>query len=175
MKTALFTNFSDKVFEGYWNGKPRVFQPGQSLYMPDYLAKHFAKHLANRELLRIGLERDTSPKLKTRQDGTEFIDNENFNKMFNKAYTPDSEDPIGEEEDPIEVQIAVANKNRRLRDAAIASPVPAADEIGDDSAEGMNGTQVIVPPSDDEDEDDFGGKPVEPGADAQGAGTQGAG
>ena len=45
MRTAQFINFTDKEFVGYWNGKGRKYPSGASEYMPDYLAKHFAKHL----------------------------------------------------------------------------------------------------------------------------------
>lgn len=139
MKTALFTNFSTEDFTGFWNGKGRKFNPGQSLYLPDYLARHFAKHLVNRELLKLGKERDTSPKVKMRADGSEYIDNEVFNEMFNKAYTPDDTDalaPNGEKKDSIDVAIETANKNRSIPE------VPAEDV-------------QVIPPVDGDDEDSF--------------------
>lgn len=136
-KTALFTNFSTEDFTGFWNGKGRTFKPGQALYLPDYLARHFAKHLANRELLKLGKERDTSPKVKMRADGTEYIDNEVFNEMFNKAYTPDDIDalaPNGEKKDSIDVAIETANKNRLIPEEAPADVqvIPAVDNDDED-------------------------------------------
>jgi hypothetical protein len=143
MKTALFTNFSNEPFTGYWNGKPKKFEAGQSLWMPDYLAKHFAKHLTNRELLKLGKERDTSPKPKVAPDGTVFVDNLAFNELFNKAYTPDATEGIGQEQDSIDVQIAVANRNR-----ADAAKLP-------EGAKGVASSepQYIQGPADDEDEE----------------------
>lgn len=140
MKTALFTNFSTEAFTGFWNGKGRTFNPGQALYLPDYLARHFAKHLTNRELLKLGKERDTSPKVKMRADGTEYIDNEVFNEMFNKAYTPDESDslaPNGEKKDSIDVAIETANKNRNIPEVATPEDVQ------------------IIPPVDGDDDDGF--------------------
>ena len=51
------------------------------MYMEEWKARHFAKHLANRELLRKGLENDTSPKLKPNGE----TDNIKFNEFLYKA------------------------------------------------------------------------------------------
>ena len=162
MKTALFTNFSNEEFTGFWNGKGKKFAPGQSVYMPDYLAKHFAKHLTNRELLKKGLERDTSPKIKVKPDGTEYIENVNFMELFNKAYTPDGEEEFAAEKDSIDVQIEVANKNRAKRGEASlpkdvageesqARPAPSAPQEQDPTQ-----PQIVDLPVDEEDEASFG-------------------
>ncbi len=113
MQSALFTNFTKEEFTGYWNGKGKTFEPGQSMWMPDYLAKHFAKHLTNRELVRTdkrgravykGGENMTSPKKP--EDVPIFM------KLFNKAYTPDDEEDIGSKDDDVDALISSANKNR---------------------------------------------------------------
>ena len=62
MKNVTFVNISNKPFTSYYDGKPNTFKAGQSLMMPDYLAKHFAKHLTNQILLERGHETHTSPK-----------------------------------------------------------------------------------------------------------------
>lgn len=54
MKSILFTNWSDQKFEWTWDSVPYEFEAGQTVYMQDYLANHFAKHLTDRELLKIG-------------------------------------------------------------------------------------------------------------------------
>lgn len=59
MQSILFTNWTDRVFTHTWDREEFTFQPGQSIYLQDYLAKHFAKHLANRELIRKGKVGDT--------------------------------------------------------------------------------------------------------------------
>lgn len=150
MKTALFTNFTNEEFIGYWGGKPKKFNPGQSLYMPDYLARHFAKHLTNRELLKKGMERDTSPKVKTLADGTEVIENVNFMNLFNKAYTPDESDEYGDEQkQDVDTLIDVANKNREKKSNSPQDP---------------NEPQMVPNPDFDEedgDEESFENKPVE--------------
>ncbi len=146
-KTALFTNFSNESFTGFWDGKPKTFAPGKSIYMPDFLAKHFAKHLVNRELLKVGKERDTSPKVKVSPTGVEYVDNKNFMELFEKAYQVDKDEAGAEapQKDSIDVAIEVANRNRGNEEK-----VPA-------------GVQIASFPEDDEDdEESFGGKPVDP-------------
>lgn len=144
MKTALFTNFSDQPFTGYWDGKPKTFKPGQALYMPAYLAEHYAKHLTNRELLR--LKPDGSPVYK---DGEKLTspkkpkDVPQYMELFNRAYQEDQDEEMVAAGDDIDVAIETSNRNR-----------------GTDS--GADEAQIIVPPADDEDDnDDFGGSPVE--------------
>jgi len=113
---ALFTNFTSKEFIGYWDGKPKKFVPGQSVYMPDYLAEHFAKHLVNRELLSTdkagnlihkGGDKMTSPKKP--KDAPMFM------KLFDKAFIPDDEkkeEAMGDVKDDVDTLINAANKNR---------------------------------------------------------------
>lgn len=159
MKTALFTNFSNEPFTGFWDGKAKTFTPGQQVYMPDYLAAHFAKHLTNRELLKKGLERSTSPKRP--EDVPEFME------LYNQAYQPDEDEPMTQQEDGIDVAIAVANKNRQKREAlGGAAPQGEVDPTQ---------PQVILPPDDEDDEEgEFGGKPVEkPAAQPGGIGLAG--
>ena len=145
MKTALFTNFSEEEFVGSYDGKIKKFAPGQSLYMPDYLAKHFAKHLTNRELIKKGHERSTSPK---------FPDQElKFMELFNRAYTPDEtkneSDDLINKKDSVDTAIEVANRNRKT---GIGKQDPTQPQV------------VISPDFKDEGNDDessFENKPVE--------------
>lgn len=181
MKTALFTNFTDQEFIGWWDGKSKKFAPGQSVYMPDYLAKHFAKHLTNRELLRTDAngnlihkdgDKMTSPKRP--QDVPLFME------LFNKAYQPDEEEELGSEKDDIDALIGSANKNREKKLAGSTAPSaprptmpdvaenPRANISEDESkpAEKQDSTkpQVILPPDfneEDDDEESFAGKPQE--------------
>ena len=146
MKTALFTNFSSEEFICAWDGKVRKFIPGQSIYLPDYLAHHFAKHLTNRELIKTGKERSTSPK---------FPDQEpHFMELFNKAYTPDESNEFGEnneeKKDDLDTLINVTNKNRETK-SAVAGP------------QDPNEPQMIHSPDDDEDvdEESFENKPLD--------------
>lgn len=141
MSTALFTNFSSEEFIGHWDGKPRKFAPGESLYMPDYLAQHFAKHLTNRELMKIGKERSTSPKFPDQVP--------EYMELFNKAYTPDEvhEKPKAKKDD-VDTLIAVANKNRQA---------PASDNATDEDDDAP-ATPIFTP---EKSGDDFENKPVE--------------
>lgn len=106
MKTAFFINYSSEAFTGYWNGKGRTFQPGETKLMPEYLAYHFARTLANRELIKLGKERSTSPKFPEQVP--------DFMEQLNKAYKldDDPDEPIGDDKDDIDVLMRVAEKNR---------------------------------------------------------------
>ena len=109
MKTAFFTNYSAEPYTGYWNGKGRTFQPGEVKLMPEYLAYHFARGLANRELIKLGKERSTSPKFPEQVP--------DFMEQFNKAYKldEDPDEPIGENKDDIDVLMRVAEHNRKAK------------------------------------------------------------
>lgn len=45
-----FKNFTDRDFTWSFDSIPYVFKAGQTIYLEDFKAKHFAKHLVNREL-----------------------------------------------------------------------------------------------------------------------------
>lgn len=137
MKTALFVNFTTEDFTGYWDGKPKTIKAGQQLWMPDYLASHFAKHLVNRELLRTDAsgnpiykngEKMTSPK-KPEEVPV-------FMELFNKAFIPDETEDIGAEKDNLDTLISVANKNRAEKSSENVKQEPGvqiADFPDDDS------------------------------------------
>lgn len=178
MKTALFVNFTDQEFVGYWNGKGRKYPAGTSEYMPDYLARHFAKHLVNRELLRTKSDGSLIHK-----DGDKMTSPKRpedfplFTQLFNKSYIPDNVEDAGEQGDALDALIGAANKNRQDRVAKVTAkptnapplatpriPRPQEDEkFTRESAGAPTGeAQIIVPPDFNEsDEDGFEGKPVE--------------
>lgn len=52
---VLFVNWTDKDFTHKWDSVEYTFKAGQSQYLQDYLANHFAKHLAQRECNRRNL------------------------------------------------------------------------------------------------------------------------
>lgn len=99
MKTALFVNFSDEAFTCSWDGKEYTFAPRERKFMQDFLAAHFAKHLANRELLKLGHENATSPK-KPEQVPL-------FKEFFDKACIVD-EDQM--EKNEVDTEMELANK-----------------------------------------------------------------
>jgi|CXWK01.1.fsa_nt_gi hypothetical protein len=126
MKSAQFTNFSTEPFTGFWDGKGKTFAPGKSMYMGDYLAKHFAKHLTNRELLKLGKERSTSPKRP--DDVPEFME------LFNKAYQAEEEEiEMTDGRDSLDVEIDMANRNRETEKGVQMIDVP--DDGEDEESE----------------------------------------
>jgi len=148
MKTALFTNFSNEEFIGSWDGKQRKFPPGSSLYMPDWLAKHYALGLVNRELIRrVKNEKGelvpvyekgetmTSPKFPNQVPL--------FMELFNKAVHEESSETDPEpKKDSVDVAIEALNKNRQ---AKVASSIPGGQD--------PNEPQIILPPEDDGDDE----------------------
>ncbi len=54
VKAVLFKNFSNEEFTCSWNKVPYRFKPGQEMYVEDWKGEHFAKHLIDREINRIG-------------------------------------------------------------------------------------------------------------------------
>lgn len=145
MKTALFTNWTVEEFTGWWDGKPMKFAPGQSLWMHDYLASHFAKHLTNRELLRKvdgkwiyeNGEKMTSPKFPEQVPI--------FMELFNKAYKPEEGESFGEKKDDVYAQIEILNKNK-------ANKADKATDIAS-KVTGSNEPQDITPPEVDDEEE----------------------
>lgn len=122
MKTAQFINFTDQGFVGYWNGKGRKYPAGASEYMPDYLAKHFAKHLVNRELLRTKSDGTLVHKDGDKMTSPKFSEQVPlFMELFKKAYISDEADDLGTTEDGLESLIGAANKNRQDRIAKVES------------------------------------------------------
>lgn len=59
-KAVIFNNCTDKDFVGYWDSVSYKFKAGTQTYMEEWKARHFAKHLANRELNELGKRTDDS-------------------------------------------------------------------------------------------------------------------
>jgi hypothetical protein len=56
-----FVNFSTVSFTHSWDSVPYTFEPGKVYMLEDWKADHFAKHLVDRELMRMGKQvNDTS-------------------------------------------------------------------------------------------------------------------
>lgn len=103
MQTILFTNFSNEVFTHSWDKEDFTFQPGQSIYLQDFLAKHFAKHLANRELLKTGVDKYIAA------CGNEA--NPLFQEFFNRALSG-----AVETSSPLQAEIEAINLNEAKPD-----------------------------------------------------------
>lgn len=183
MVSALFTNWTQEPFTGWWGGKSRTYLPGEAKWLPDSLAQHFAKHLTNRELLRTDSkgnlvypngDKMTSPKRPA--------DVPMFMELFNKAYSPSeqAEDFGDPEKDSLDALIESANRNRgeptRTPTHTSRPPLPDVEEnprrgVDHDaqqeaklsakaSSQDPTQPQVIVPPDfNDSDEESFEGKP----------------
>lgn len=136
MKTALFFNFTDKPFTGYWDGKPKTFKPGDKVYMPQYLAEHYAKHLTNKVLLEEGKETSTSPKYPEQVP--------QFMEIFNKACIVEDET---EDQDEAQLATDVTNRNhtapKTSTDNEPSQLVPVPGDDDDEDFEGLNNAQTI--------------------------------
>ena len=151
--SAQFTNFTDKEFIGYWDGKERKFAPGQSDWMPDFLAKHFAKHLTNRELLRVNKNGQPAYKDGEKMTSPKFPEQvPQFMELFNKAYTSgQSKEIVSDKKDDINEMIDLANKEKLNKKGKNEKQ---------NSKQDPKKPQVILPPdiNDDDDESSFEGK-----------------
>jgi len=184
-KTVLFRNFSDQVFSAVkpheakvgdqkrmiidenckWDGEPYTFEAGEARYMPDWKAKHFAKHLVNRELVKKGMDSDTSPKKPE--------DNPRFMELFNKAYIEESgaevmsesrvEDEIINKNKDLEIaNLKAENAKLRGEESEMSSEVEDKNERGataeeikrQQPAKKEEKSELVTPIEDDEDEED---------------------
>lgn len=55
MEAKKFKNFTSEDFTWKYDGIPYEFKAGQEIYLEDYKADHFAKHLIDREMNKLGL------------------------------------------------------------------------------------------------------------------------
>lgn len=81
VKTAKFVNFTSEPFKAWWNGKSKVYGPGQGASLEAGIAANHAKHLTNYVLLQMGKDKYTSPKFPEQVP--------DFMEIYNKAYFPE--------------------------------------------------------------------------------------
>ena len=62
MAAIKFKNYTDESFSWKWNGNAYTFKAGAEMYMDEGEARHFAKHLIDRELNKLGLRTDLAGK-----------------------------------------------------------------------------------------------------------------
>jgi len=55
VKSVVFKNFTDEEFVCSWDSVPYRFAPGKEMYVEDWKAAHFAKHLVDRVMNKKGL------------------------------------------------------------------------------------------------------------------------
>lgn len=55
MQALKFKNFSDEQFIHTYDSVPYTFEAGQEIFLEDYKAYHFAKHLVDRELNKLNI------------------------------------------------------------------------------------------------------------------------
>lgn len=53
MSAIKFKNFTEESFSWKWNGNEFTFPAGMEIYLDEHEAKHFAKHLVDRELNKL--------------------------------------------------------------------------------------------------------------------------
>ena len=150
-QNATFHNFDSEPFTGYWNGKPKTFRPGEKLHMSSPLAEHFAKHLTNKVLMRMGGINETYTSPKNPAQVPVFMD------IFRKAYIPD-----GKQVEEGSVDDVIAASVQPSMDIEPKKPQnidqgPAAALAAEDSAPDGE-PQIISTPDDDDSSFDVGAK-----------------
>lgn len=149
-RQALFFNFTNKPFTGYWDGKPRTFKPGQKQYMEEWRARHYAKHLTNQVLLEKGLENATSPKFPEQVPA--------FMEIFNKACIIEEEqDENQDESDLINKQHEEATMNIPANKSAKKPEVKAGKGAKVPTLVDDKEPQIIKGPDDEDEDEDFEG------------------
>lgn len=126
-RIALFHNFTSEPFTYPFDGKEKTFPAGARVYMPEGLARHFAKHLTNQELLKSGNENDTSPKDPEK--------NATFTKVFNKAFILDTGAP---EQDETDLAIELATKAKEAEKAQKIEEEDEFEGLDEDQTERTN-------------------------------------
>lgn len=58
MQAIKFKNWTSEDFTWSFDKVPYTFKAGDSMYLEDFKAKHFAKHLADREMNRLKIPTD---------------------------------------------------------------------------------------------------------------------
>lgn len=117
MKVVTFVNFTTEEFLITWDGQPRRFKPGERARLPAGVAAVFAKHLANRELLKDNKENSTSPK--NPEQVPQFMD------LYNQAYIDEGAEERREEDATAEMQddLSRAEEEAKLADAGEDAPM----------------------------------------------------
>lgn len=114
----LFRNFSDEDFTHSWDSKPYVFKAHAEMYLEDWLAEFFAKHLVDREI-----QKDKAPDGKPKT-----VDDPSRIEYIAKALITAQAEP---ELAQFSEEIQVANKNKRGR--------PKKEEVKEEKEEEFEG------------------------------------
>lgn len=62
MEAKLWKNFTDEDFSWKWDGIVYTFKAGQEIYLEDFKAEHFTRHLVDREINKLAT---LDPKVRT--------------------------------------------------------------------------------------------------------------
>jgi hypothetical protein len=80
VKSILFKNFTDQEFVCSWDSVPYRFPAGKEMYVEDWKAQHFAKHLVDRVMNQKGMittnMNERTPLLKLAMPDEEAITND---------------------------------------------------------------------------------------------------
>lgn len=135
MKVKLFHNFTTEPFAWTWNSKMYRFKPGEKRYLPSYLAEHFAKHLANREL-----KNDDASKSPSKPEQVPA-----FYELFQKACIDENpEDQDDRDQAQIDAEMA-----QRTHGKGLSSDMGNSNDIENQES------QVLTVPDDDGDSESF--------------------
>lgn len=81
-KGILFTNWTAEDFSYTWDAELYEFRSGTSILLPEFLAKHFAKHLVTRELNKKGIPTNSPLRIEMEQKCfSEIIEAETEKKL----------------------------------------------------------------------------------------------
>lgn len=146
VKAVLFFNWTDRDFTHTWDGVEYTFKKNSKQYLEEFLARHFAKHLATREIYKEGkiLAGKTYEDYKARclvlddeieADDSQKLNTDIENKKDNEPVInePNSDEPIDPESEEAEEQKLRKDLNKIKKDELLEK---AKTELGMEFEEG---------------------------------------
>lgn len=124
VKAVLFFNWTDRDFTHTWDGVEYTFKKNSKQYLEEFLARHFAKHLATREIYKEGkiLAGKTYEDYKARclvlDDEIEADDSQKLNTDIENKASEDQSEPVNEQNDdePIDPEMEDAEEQKLRKD-----------------------------------------------------------
>ncbi len=109
----LFTNWLNKNFIGKWAGEKQVFKPGQSIWIENWKAKHYAKHLVDQHFNKLDMKTDHFTRKELEEKciaGKEEVGSNIKSELYNKNLEKPATDTLDEKEDKPEKEFEDLNE-----------------------------------------------------------------
>ncbi len=128
-KAVRFTNFSNEDFTGKWDGQDWPIAKGETVLIQSFLAEHFAKHLIDREMTKVGIStgnEEAREKYMNKCVGNIVLEAESAVKLETKML---NEQPIETKEEDMKPVVEV-EKEKALEDMSKTELIKKMKEVG---------------------------------------------